>query len=163
MVDFRSLKFGCEIEVVCRTRSIVAQAVQSVVGGEVEHVGHPSAYDPYHLVDSKGRLWKVVADSSLSDVPSDLRAEIVSPILTYQDISDLQEVIRSVRKAGAKATSTCGLHMHIDGSLFAGRTLANLVETFYKYQELIVQAFGVKPERWKYCSTYPRAYQTHRG
>lgn len=152
MIDFRSVKYGLEIETTGRSRSVVAAAIQSAVGGEVEHVGYPSTYDPYHLTDSKGRVWKVVADASLTDVPHDLRAEIVTPILTYQDIPDLQQVVRSVRQSGSRASQSCGLHMHIDGSLFTGRTLANLVKTFYKYQELIVQAFGVRPERLeKYC------------
>jgi len=147
VVDFRELKFGIEIETTGRTRGTVAKAIQSVVGGTVEHVGHPSAYDPHHVVDAKGRLWKVVADSSLSDAPSNLRAEIVSPVLTYQDIPELQEVVRAVRKCGSKATDTCGCHIHVDGSLFTGRTLANLVKIFYKQQELIIQALGVRPDR----------------
>ncbi|MHB9037103.1 MAG: amidoligase family protein, partial [Armatimonadota bacterium] len=147
MIDFRSLKFGCEIEVVGKERKAVAKAIQSVVGGKIEHVGQPSCYDPYHLVDSKGRLWKVVADSSLGDVTFDLRAEIVTPILTYNDIPTLQEVVRSVRKIHCRASDTCGLHLHVDASLFTGRTLANLLKIFYKQQELIIQALGVKPNR----------------
>lgn len=147
MVDLRNLKFGIEIETTGKTRNAVANAIQSVVGGTVEHVGHPSAYDPHHVVDAKGRLWKVVADSSLSDAPSNLRAEIVSPVLTYQDITELQDVVRSVRKCGSKATDTCGCHIHVDGSLFNGRTLANLVKIFYRQQELIIQALGVRPDR----------------
>jgi hypothetical protein len=71
----------------------------------------------------------------------------VTPILTYQDMADLQEVVRSVRRIGAQATQTCGCHVHIDGTHFDGRTLANLVKIFYKQQELIIQALGVRPDR----------------
>ena len=152
MIDFRTLRYGLEIETTGKPRNVVAAAIQSVVGGEIEHVGLPSAYDPYHLTDSKGRVWKVVADASLTDAPHELRAEIVTPILTYEDMPDLQNVVRAVRRAGSKASSSCGLHLHIDGSLFTGKTVANLIKTFYKYQELIVQAFGVRPERLeRYC------------
>lgn len=152
MIDFRTLKYGLEIETTGRSRGAVAAAIQSVVGGEIEHVGQSSSLDPYHVTDTKGRVWKVVADASLTDAPHELRAEIVTPILTYEDVPDLQNVVRAVRQAGSKASRTCGIHMHIDGSLFTGRTVANLIKTFYKYQELIVQAFGVRPERLeRYC------------
>jgi len=147
VIDFRDLRFGIEIETVGRSRATVAKAIQSVVGGTVHHIGSPSCYDPYEVADAKTRVWRIVADSSLNDVSADLRAEVVSPILAYADIPELQEVVRAVRKCGSKATDTCGCHIHVDGSLFDGRKLANLVKVFYKQQELIIQALGVRPER----------------
>ncbi len=78
---------------------------------------------------------------------ADLRAEVVSPILTYQEMEELQSVVRAVRKIGSQATQSCGCHVHVDGSHFDGRTLANLVKIFYKQQELIIQALGVRPDR----------------
>ena len=65
-MDMRSLRWGCEIEVVRRTREQVAWAIQSIVGGEVRHVGYPAAFDPWEVTDPRGRVWKVVADASLS-------------------------------------------------------------------------------------------------
>ncbi|MHB9124569.1 MAG: amidoligase family protein [Armatimonadota bacterium] len=59
----------------------------------------------------------------------------------------LQEVIRAVRRAGARATDTCGCHIHVSGEEFTGRTLGNLVKIFYRQQEIIIQTFGVRPER----------------
>ena len=58
-------------------------------------------------------MWKVVADASLEMVPPHLRAEVVTPVLTYDDISVLQEVVRAVRTlAGAKIDSQrCGIHI----------------------------------------------------
>ncbi|MEN6358296.1 MAG: amidoligase family protein [Armatimonadota bacterium] len=35
----------------------------------------------------------------------------------------------------------------VDGSHFDGRTLANLMKIFYKQQELIIQALGVRADR----------------
>lgn len=137
MIDFKQLKFGVEIETTGKSRMVVAKAIQSVVGGEIEHVGQPS-YDPHNITDLQGRVWSVVADGSLTDAPVSLRAEIVTPVLDYDDIPQLQSVVRAVREAGAKATQTCGCHIHVDGSLFDGKTLANLVKIFYKQQELII-------------------------
>jgi hypothetical protein len=147
LVDFKDSCFGIEVETTNQTRETVARAICSVVGGAIEHVGSPSALDPWHVTDKHGRIWKVVADSSLSDVAPDLRAEVVSPVLTYPEIPELQEVIRAVKRCGSRASETCGCHIHVSGEHFTGRTLANLVKTFFKYQNLIIPALGVRPDR----------------
>jgi len=70
----RQINFGIEIETVKRTRERVARAVQSVVGGEVRHVGSPAGFDSWEITDEQARTWKVVADGSLINVPGHLRA-----------------------------------------------------------------------------------------
>jgi len=152
-MDMRQLKFGIEIETVKRTRRAVAEAICTVVGRSVCHVGSPANYDPWEVTDSRSRVWKVVSDGSLTSVPSHLRAEIVSPVLAYSDIAELQRVIRAVRKlARPKATRECGIHVHVDGSAFDARSLVNLAKTFYKYEELIIRALGVSQSRLRrYC------------
>jgi len=147
LIDFKSLLFGVELECTNQTREAVAKAVQSVVGGTIEHIGLPSSLDPWHVTDKRGRIWKVVADSSLSDAPPNLRAEVVTPILAYPDIVEFQEVIRAVRACGSRASETCGCHIHVSSEHFTGRTVANLVKTFFKYQNLIIPALGVRPDR----------------
>jgi hypothetical protein len=64
MITMEQLSFGVEVEVGGRTRAAVAQAVQSVVGGTVQHLGGPP-YDPWSITAADGRDWRVVADSSL--------------------------------------------------------------------------------------------------
>ncbi len=98
-----TLRFGIEIETIGQTREVVARAIQSVVGGEVRHVGTPFCYDPWKVIDRRGRSWQVMADASL-DARKDYQAEIVSPILHYEDIAELQEIVRAVRAAGASTT-----------------------------------------------------------
>ncbi len=152
-MDLRELRFGVEIETVRRTRKRVAEAVQSVVGGNVTHPGRPGVFDPWEVVDGQGRTWKVVSDASLSHVPSHLRAEVVTPVLAYADIPTLQEVIRSVRKCGAKVDGHCGIHVHVEASRFDGRTLGNLAKIVYKQEPLILAALGVTENRQR---TYTR-------
>ena len=121
-MDLRELKFGIEIETIRRTRQAVAEAIRTVVGGAVRHTGHPSQYDPWEVTDPRGRVWKVVADASLTSMPGNLRAEVVSPVLTYQDIPELQQVVRAVRDlAGARVDGNCGIHIHIDADYHAHR------------------------------------------
>jgi len=131
-MDLREINFGVEIETVKRTRERVARAIYSVVGGEVRHVGSPASFDPWEITDEQGRTWKVVADGSLINVPGHLRAEVVSPVLAYEDIPILQEVIRAVRRSGAKVDEKCGIHVHVDATAFDGRTLGNLAKIIYK-------------------------------
>ena len=152
-MDLRALKFGIEIETIKRTRQTVAEAIRTVVGGTVRHVGTPACYDPWEVTATDGRVWKVVADSSLTSVPGHLRAEVVSPVLTYADIRELQRVVRAIRKlAGSRCDATCGCHVHVDASAFDGRALANLAKIFYKQEELIIRALGITPERLRrYC------------
>jgi hypothetical protein len=146
-MDLRALTYGVELECTGRTREQVACAVQSVVGGAVRHVGIPAALDPWEIEDPRGRVWKVVADASLTSAPSGLRAEVVSPVLRYEDLAQYQEVIRAVRRCGVRAPAGAGLHIHIGAEPFDGRTLANLAKIIYKQEEIILYALGVTPER----------------
>ncbi|MCB2141385.1 amidoligase family protein [bacterium] len=150
-MDMRAIRFGIEIETIKRTREQTAAAIHSVVGGTIRHVGYPSSYDPWEVEDLRGRKWKVVADASLSSVPKHLQAEIVSPVLTYEDIPQLQEVIRAARRAGCKVDSRCGIHIHVDGAVFDTKKLLNLAKTFYKQEELILHALGIHADRQRYC------------
>jgi pyruvate/2-oxoglutarate dehydrogenase complex dihydrolipoamide acyltransferase (E2) component len=50
-------------------------------------------------------------DGSLSG--GENSGEIVSPVLGYDDIEELQNIIRAVRTAGAKADHSTGIHIHV--------------------------------------------------
>jgi Putative amidoligase enzyme. len=105
-MNLKEIHYGIEIETVKRTREQIAWAIHSVVGGTVRHVGIPSSYDPWEVEDLRGRVWKVVGDASLTSVPAHLRAEVVSPVLGYDDIPQLQEAVRAIRRAGARSTAS---------------------------------------------------------
>nr|WP_275942108.1 amidoligase family protein [Haliangium ochraceum] len=106
-----TLRFGIEIETIGQTRERVADAIRSVVGGHVDHVGQPYCHDPYDVIAADGRRWRVMADASLQ-APKHHQAEIVSPILHYADIATLPQEpsARSAAQAAAwtaPAASTC--------------------------------------------------------
>lgn len=96
-MDMKQIRYGIEIETINRTREQVAWAIHSVVGGTV--VGTHAGLDPWEVRDLTGRTWKVVSDGSLTSVPEHLRAEVVSPVLTYDDLPQLQEVVPAIRRA----------------------------------------------------------------
>jgi len=146
-LKLQELRFGVEIETIKRSRGDVARAIQSVVGGTVEHVASLGSYDPWHVVDERGRTWMIVADSSLTNVPANLRAEVVSPVLDYEDIQTLQDVVRAIRRSGATVDEKCGIHIHVDATAFDGKTLGNLAKIVHKQEPLILTALGVEESR----------------
>lgn len=150
-MNLKEIKIGLELETIQRDRGTVARAVQSVVGGEVTHAGG-GTYDAWEVRDRLNRVWRVVADSSLTSAPANLRAEVVSPILGYDDIPELQEVVRAVRKCGAQVDEKCGLHVHVSHPDVTAKALANLAKLVYKQQDIIYAALGVNQQRMaKYC------------
>ena len=142
----RTLRFGIEIETVGQIRERVANAIQQVVGGTARHVGTPFSFDPWHVTDAHNRTWKVVADSSLS-AAKQRQAEVVSPVLNYDDIAELQQVVRAVRRAGAKVDSTCGIHVHVDAARFDAKGLRNLIKIVNKQERLIEHALEISDAR----------------
>ena len=140
----RTLTFGIEIETVGQTRQTVAEAIRTVVGGRVEYAG--GTYEAWHTVDATGRIWKVVTDASLS-ATRDRQAEVVSPILKYEDLEQLQEVVRAIRRAHARVDASCGIHCHVGAAPFDARTIANLVKIIHKQERLIEKALGISEAR----------------
>lgn len=152
----KSLKFGIEIETVTLGRQAVANAVQSVVGGNVRYVG--GGYDVWEVVDGGGCIWKAMSDGSLRS-PNGQHAEVVSPILEYGDIERMQEVVRALRHAGAQVNDSTGIHIHVDASLFDAKAIANLVKTVHKQERLIEYALGIDPRRReRYCRSVDASF-----
>ena len=74
------------------------------------------AFGKYSVEDEKGRNWDFVYDGSIQCVNeyggianSSYSVELNSPVLGYEDIPLLQEVIRTLRFAGV-ATYDAGVH-----------------------------------------------------
>lgn len=153
--------FGIEIEMTGITRSKAASLMATFFGTERKyHEG--GAYDTYIAEDVQGRKWKAMNDSSLYpekkvggrtvEASTNYRTEVVSPILSYDDIPSLQELIRTLRKAGAFANSSCGIHIHVGAERFTPKTLRNLVNIFYSKEYLIYRALHIDPVReHRYC------------
>ncbi len=139
--------------------------MSKVLGGSVEHFG--GGYDKYNVYDSKGRRWSVVYDSSISCVDKNGRSasreysvEIVTPVLEYEDMTLLQEVVRSIRKAGGiiGAEYCAGIHVHIDGEPYTAQSLRNLVNIFASKENFLFDMLQVSPMRETYCQKVDREF-----
>jgi len=127
------------------SREKLARAIHSVTGGTVVDE-RPS----WRITDPLGRSWRVVPDGSLSG--GENSGEIVSPILGYDDIDALQNVVRAARSAGAKTDPSTGIHIHVDGSRFDAKSVTNLVKLVHKQERLLEHALGISETRLnRYC------------
>jgi hypothetical protein len=153
-VSMKTLRFGIEIETVGLTREALARAIHSVVGGTVTADYYQEASQ---VTDSRGRTWRVVRDASLSG--GSYSGEIVSPVLTYDDIELLQSIIRAVRAAGARTDPSTGIHIHVDGSAFNAKSITNLVKFVFKQERLLEHVLGITSTRLeRYCRPIEPAF-----
>ena len=132
-------KFGVEIEVegldTYRTASILTSNIFN-----------------RDLKDSKGRTWKVVYDGSL-----DNGAEVVSPLLTLEDLPILKNLLWVLRNNGAYVDLNTGLHIHVDSSDLNATDLVNLVRLVYARAQLFYRA--VRLQRGvRYCKPLEKVF-----
>lgn len=161
----KTQKFGVEIECTGLTRAAAARAIGKVLGKTPEHFG--GSYDKYYISDDKGRKWSVVYDSSIRCVDKsgnsasrNYAVELVTPILEYDDIPLLQEIVRAVRKTGdvTGADYNCGIHIHIDGAPYTAQSLRNLVNIFASKENFLFDMLQVSPMRETYCQKVDRDF-----
>jgi hypothetical protein len=153
----KNQKFGVEIEMTGITRATAAQIVGEVLGSQ------PSApsgncYYTRQIKDQAARVWKVMRDSSINPVRNDdtnaamdeYRVEFVTPPLNYNDIETLQTIVRKLREKGAKANSSCGIHIHVDGANHNPTSLKKLINFMIARQDLIYDALeiGCRGSHW---------------
>lgn len=125
MIGLKDQCFGVEVEMTGITREQAATALAAYFATDARYVG--GAYDKWCVTDRDGKEWTVMSDSSIhgeQKIGSGYRAtgdyryrvEMVTPKLTYAELPKLQECVRQVRHAGAKANSSCGIHVHVDAA-----------------------------------------------
>ncbi len=153
----KTQKFGVEIECTGLTREDAAEAVAKVLGGSPDYFG--GSYDRYDVYDSKNRCWKIMSDASIRCTTKDgtlaskkYSVELVTPILEYEDMALLQEVVRSVRRNGGICNESTGIHIHIDFAPYDSQKLRNLVNIFASKEDMLYQALQVNENRENtYC------------
>lgn len=158
-------RFGVEIEITGLTRCAAAKALQKVLGGSISHVG--GSYDKYTIGDDKGRKWQIVSDGSIyarkknGQPASDLyKVEMNSPILEFDDLDQLQKVIRALREAGAITGPEydCGTHIHIDAADYTPQQIKNLVNLWSSKEDYLWEALQVSSDRSNYCKKINRDF-----
>ena len=156
----KTQNFGIEIEMTGITREQAAKVIAVYFQtGETNYVG--GTYRTYEAKDTKGRAWKAMYDSSIvaekkvggsiTSAGDEYKTEVVSPILTYDDIADLQELVRQLRHKGAIVNTSCGIHVHVGAERFTPQTLRNIVNIIASKEDILYKALQIDPRRLRYC------------
>ena len=159
MIGLKDQCFGVEVEMTGITREQAATALAAYFATDARYVG--GAYDKWCVTDRDGKEWTVMSDSSIhgeQKIGSGYRAtgdyryrvEMVTPKLTYAELPKLQECVRQVRHAGAKANSSCGIHVHVDGANHTPESLSRLLNFATGRQDLFYESLqiGERADQW---------------
>lgn len=155
-IGMKDQYFGMENEMTGITRKDAAKALGAYFGTEPIHTG--GGYDKWIVKDDSGKEWSLMSDSSIrmelktedgydSTSNYNYAVELVTPKLSYDDVPKLQEVIRTLRNAGAKVNSSCGLHVHIDAANHNRQSLKNLLSVMYSKEDILFKALKVNEAR----------------
>ena len=156
MEEAQKQTFGVEIEMNNITREKAAKLAAEFFGtGRYEDTARRNGYCTWSAWMADGREWKFQKDVSIAG--DDLhKCEMVTPILTYEDMETLQELVRILRKAGAKsdASRMCGVHVHIGAKGHTPQTLRNLANIMASHESRIAEALNLDHRRMnRYCKT----------
>ena len=123
--------------------------------GRYEDTARRNGYYTVSAWDAQGREWKFQRDVSIAG-PDSEKCELVTPILRYEDIETLQELIRVLRKGGAVSNPSqgCGVHIHIGANGHTSQTLRNLANIMASHESLLAEALKLDTNRvTRYCRT----------
>lgn len=164
IAEMKKQTIGVEVEMNSITRQKAAKLAADFFGtSRYENTVGRNGYYTWSAWDADGREWKFQKDVSISG-PDDEKCEMVTPILRYEDMETLQELIRRLRKAGAKSDATrgCGVHIHIGANGHTPQSLRNLANIIASHESLLADALAIDRGRMShYCRTVdPRFLET---
>ena len=143
--------FGIEIELTGLTREKAAKVIAEYFGTRATYISS------YEVKDNANRTWKIMYDSSIraevkrGTATNNHKVELVSPICRYEDIETVQEIVRKLRKAGAIANDSCGIHIHIGIGSHTPQTLRNLANIVASKEDMIYNSLQIAQYRSRYC------------
>ena len=154
--EMKKQTIGVEIEMNHITREKAARTAAELFGtGRYQNTEHRNGYRAWSAWDAQGREWKFQRDTSIAG-PDSEKCELVTPILTYEDIPTLQELVRKLRRAGAVSNAGigAGVHIHIGANGHTPQTLRNLANIMASHESLIAEALKIDSGRIRsYCRT----------
>ena len=156
ITEMKKQTIGVEVEMNNITRREAAKVAAEMFGtGRYEYTASRNGYETWSAWDTDGREWKFQKDVSIRGT-DEQKCELVTPILTYNDIETLQELCRQLRHKGAKSDASrgCGVHIHIGAKGHTAKTLRNLANIMASHESLLTEALKLDSDRIsRYCQT----------
>lgn len=154
ITNLRRQTFGVEVEGNHITRQKAASVAADYFGtGRFEYTASRNGYMTWSAWDLEDREWKFQRDASIYG-PDDMKCELVTPILKYEDLEFFQGLLRKLRKAGmvSNPNEGCGVHIHIgvkglDGRDHTPKTIRNLANIMAAHEMQLVRAIRVDERR----------------
>lgn len=152
-MEKNELTFGVEIEF----KDASAKKVQKLL----QDIGIASVIEGYHN-NTNFDTWKIcwdgtVSRGSYSNPRNMIGGELVSPILTLNDLGQIDKICSVLKSANANIDRNCGLHIHFswNGIKEDGAVIKSIVT---RYQRFESQIDGFMPRSRRadsnhYCST----------
>ena len=154
--EMKKQTIGVEIEMNNISREKAAKVAARYFGtGRYGYTESRNGYCTWSAWDAQGREWKFQKDVSILG-PDAKKCEMVTPILKYEDIPFLQELVRKLRHAGARSDASrgCGVHIHIGANGHTPQTLRNLANIMASHERLLIDAINISSSRiHTYCQT----------
>lgn len=157
---------GVEIELTGLTRKAAAEAVAGYFGTTANYVG--GAYDAYEVEDGNGKIWNFKRDSSIRaqemrngdkwSADEEYKVEFITPILRYNDLETLQDLVKVIREAGGFVNGSTGMHIHAGAKDLTVNAAVNLLKMVASKQDLIYKALDVKESRQTYCRKFSKHF-----
>ena len=151
---------GVEVEMNHITRKAAAEAIAEYFGTRAYYAATEYSYETWVCKDNQGRVWKFSKDVSITG-PDAEKCEMVTPILKYEDIETLQEIVRILRHKGAVSNPNngCGVHIHIGANGHTPETIRNLANIMASHEGLLIKALNIDIGRInRYCKTVNPAF-----
>ena len=151
---------GVEIEMNRISREKASKIAAEFFGTDrSEFTNSTNSYMTWSAWDEDNREWKFQRDTSIKGKDEE-KCELVTPVLQYNDIKMLQELLRILRKSGARSSPSrgCGVHIHVGLKSESGdhnaKTLTNLANIMAAHEEQIGRAIKIDERRTAhYCRT----------
>ena len=156
IAEMKKQTIGVEVEMNNIRRDKAARLAAEYFGTErFADTATRNGYCTWSAWDSQGREWKFQKDVSIAGTDGE-KCEMVTPILKYDDMELLQELVRRLRRAGAKSNASrgCGVHIHIGAKGHTPQTLRNLANIMAGHEDLLISALAIDRYRTaRFCRT----------
>ena len=156
IAEMKKQTIGVEVEMNNIRRDKAARLAAEYFGTErFADTATRNGYCTWSAWGSQGREWKFQKDVSIAGTDGE-KCEMVTPILKYDDMELLQELVRRLRRAGAKSNASrgCGVHIHIGAKGHTPQTLRNLANIMASHEELLISALAIDRYRTaRFCRT----------
>lgn len=155
MHEMLNQPWGVEVEMYHISRSRAARVLAASLSRQTGvpwwanyRGGTYDAYDVRKDGDPPHRVWLLERDASII-ASEDCKTELVTPILSWDEMPLLQQALRDLRKAGARSDPEhrCGIHVHVSGDGHTVGSLCNLVNIMASHEQLLISALNLDHDR----------------